>query len=400
MNGFVPIEFLKPLFVAFLFSHSQVDERTLHEVYFRPFKALVDAGTDAVMCSYGLLNGDAACASGDSLNGVLKTDWGFDGFVVSDWGAVAYDRCYGAFAMGCDMDQQGFGYSPCNTPDNVAAVGTARIDDAAARIIRPLVRRNMVVGLQPGSPTTIGCSTIGELGSGEDGNCWAERGVADATSTSRDALNVQLASEAVVLLKNDGGILPLVEPSQAADPMRVAVVGSACDATHDTDGLLASWNIGDYYVHGGSGRVLSSSVVSVFGGLSSRAATAAAAGSFEVMSSLTDDVAAAAALLASADLVVACGGATANEDSDRESLYLDQDDFLASVGELSAAASVPLVVVALCPGPIFTHNFRDNAAAILSIFLGGSSTGDAIASVQHLFMDEATLIVANCTHST
>ena len=66
---------------------SQIDERTLQEVYYAPFAASVEAGVGAVMCSYNRLNGVYACENPSSL-GDLKTGFGFSGFVMSDWGAT------------------------------------------------------------------------------------------------------------------------------------------------------------------------------------------------------------------------------------------------------------------------------------------------------------------------
>ncbi|KAJ6440504.1 glycosyl hydrolase [Purpureocillium lavendulum] len=66
---------------------SNVDDKTMHEVYLWPFQDAVKAGTGNVMCSYQRINNSYGCANSKTLNGLLKTELGFQGFVVSDWGA-------------------------------------------------------------------------------------------------------------------------------------------------------------------------------------------------------------------------------------------------------------------------------------------------------------------------
>ncbi|KAK3899433.1 putative beta-glucosidase M, partial [Staphylotrichum tortipilum] len=67
---------------------SNIDDRTMHEVYLWPFQDAVRAGTGNIMCSYQRLNNSYGCANSKSLNGLLKTELGFQGWVVSDWGAL------------------------------------------------------------------------------------------------------------------------------------------------------------------------------------------------------------------------------------------------------------------------------------------------------------------------
>lgn len=64
---------------------SNIDDKTMHELYLWPFADAVHAGAGCVMCSYNRLNNSYACQNSKSLNGLLKTELGFEGFVVSDW---------------------------------------------------------------------------------------------------------------------------------------------------------------------------------------------------------------------------------------------------------------------------------------------------------------------------
>lgn len=83
-----------------------VDGQALREVYLAPFKAVVDAGVASVMCAYNRINGIYSCGSDETLKHILRDEYGFRGFVTSDWGAT-----HGAefIARGMDMEQPGTG---------------------------------------------------------------------------------------------------------------------------------------------------------------------------------------------------------------------------------------------------------------------------------------------------
>lgn len=84
---------------------SDVDERTLHEVYLRPFRAAVDAGVWAVMAAYNRLNGIAASDHRQLLTSVLRDEWGFDGIVMSDWGGTR--STIASIEAGLDLEMPG-----------------------------------------------------------------------------------------------------------------------------------------------------------------------------------------------------------------------------------------------------------------------------------------------------
>ncbi len=66
---------------------SNIDDKTLHELYLAPFADALHAGVASVMCAYTGVNNSYSCQNSKLLNGILKTELGFEGFVVSDWGA-------------------------------------------------------------------------------------------------------------------------------------------------------------------------------------------------------------------------------------------------------------------------------------------------------------------------
>ena len=172
---------------------ADVDERTLRELYLRAFQRVVtQAQPWTVMCAYNRLNGVYASQNRWLLTDVLRGEWAFEGLVVSDWGAVA-DRV-AAVAAGLDLTMPG----PADAGDQalVDAVGDGRLDPALLQIsadrVRALVER--AAARQPG----------------------------DYDAEAHHALAREIAGRAIVLLKNEGGLLPLAADDGAQS---IAVIG-------------------------------------------------------------------------------------------------------------------------------------------------------------------------------
>jgi beta-glucosidase len=171
---------------------ADVDERTLREMYLSAFRRVVtQARPWTVMCAYNKVNGVYASQHHWLLTQVLRDEWGYDGVVVSDWGAVA-DRV-AAVAAGLDLTMPG----PDDAGDAALAeaVATGRLDRAqlgrAASRVAALVERAQA------------------------------RTPGDYDEAEHHELAREIAGRAIVLLKNDGGILPL-----AADAAQsIAVIG-------------------------------------------------------------------------------------------------------------------------------------------------------------------------------
>eukprot|EP00443_Scrippsiella_acuminata_P110242 CAMPEP_0115724212 /NCGR_PEP_ID=MMETSP0272-20121206/80658_1 /TAXON_ID=71861 /ORGANISM="Scrippsiella trochoidea, Strain CCMP3099" /LENGTH=256 /DNA_ID=CAMNT_0003167421 /DNA_START=1 /DNA_END=767 /DNA_ORIENTATION=- len=225
-------------------SNSQVDQRTLWEVYYPPFQAAADAGCAAAMCGYNLVNGKYACDNEDILVRDLKQSMGFDGWVMSDWWATK------EFAADEGLDQEMPGntmpFDPAKfTDDNLDTLSDEKID----AMVTPMLTKMLQYGLFD-NPVC------------EPPNCKDIETKTNATNAEHQALARELATQSVLLLKNEKGMLPL-----GAGVKRIALLGSACDATHDIEGMLRDWARGDYYAVGGSGRVIGASPVSVLAGL-------------------------------------------------------------------------------------------------------------------------------------
>jgi beta-glucosidase len=160
---------------------AEVDERTLREIYFPAFEHIVTTEQPAtVMCAYNKINGTHASEHHELLTEILRDEWGFEGLVVSDWGAVS-DRLK-ALAAGTDLEMP-----PTNTDDQiVAAVRTGELDesvlDLANQRLLSLIERT-TAGREVEPPTF--------------------------DRTEHHVLAREAAIAAAVLLKNDGDLLPL-----------------------------------------------------------------------------------------------------------------------------------------------------------------------------------------------
>lgn len=161
---------------------SQLDERTFREIYLTPFEIAVKEGKPGtVMCSYNKINGVHASDSRELLTDILRTEWGFDGLVVTDWGALN-DRIEG-YKAGCDLNMPGG--SKFMEKAALEAVRSGKLDEAyidatVERILRLVEKSQHIV--KP------------EID-------W------DAHHT----LALMVAEQGAVLLKNEDSILPLCE---------------------------------------------------------------------------------------------------------------------------------------------------------------------------------------------
>jgi beta-glucosidase len=226
-----------------------LDEQTLHEVYLLPFEAAIRAGVASVMCSYNHVNGQYACGSRSLLTGILRNELGFNGFVTSDWGATHSAQFLNA---GLDMemidgpDSSGYqepaflGAEPAALPPPTDLAGEGMGDiyggsipeeattpptsdsDLGAKVepetITEALKRGSV------SEATVGCAAsrvllqmdrFGLLDGGSKHAVTAQSIEANAKIIEKTG------EEAAVLLKNEGGALPL----KLADLASVVLIG-------------------------------------------------------------------------------------------------------------------------------------------------------------------------------
>ncbi|KAK0635764.1 glycoside hydrolase superfamily [Bombardia bombarda] len=179
---------------------ANIDDRTMHELYLWPFQDAVHAGSGNIMCSYNRVNNSYGCANSKTLNGLLKTELGFQGFVVSDWGAQ--HAGVATTLGGMDMAMPGAGvYWGEHLKSSVqnGTVPETRIDDMAMRIIAPWYQ----MGQDQGFPTP---------GIGMASDLTKPHKIVDARNSSFRSTLFDGAVEGHVLVKNIRNALPLNSP--------------------------------------------------------------------------------------------------------------------------------------------------------------------------------------------
>ena len=346
---------------------SEVDERTLREIYLPAFRQAVQTGgVAAVMTAYNLLNGQHCTEHGWLVDTVLRGEWGFRGIVMSDWQAVHDAKA--AFLGGTDLEMPSGKFINAASLTPLLASGAiteAQIDAKVERLLTTIIAA-----------------------------CFLDRPQEDPTlarhgDPAQAAVALEGARAALVLAKNDGGLLPVAP----AAVRRLLVVGPNAQPA--------------VYCGSGSGYVEAPGAVSVLDGL--RAAYPAATVEHHVGLQRTGEVLTDAAPLraaaAQADLVVVCVGygqsAATNsaaqaykpfwpdrgaralgiieaEDSDRPfALHPAQVATLQAV----LAANRRVVVVLNAGGGVDPAGWGDQAAAIIVAWYPGQAVGTAVAEV-------------------
>ncbi len=312
-----------------------VDERTLHELYLRGFEVAVRASAPhMVMAAYNRINGDHATDARWLLTDTLRERWGFDGVVVSDWGATA-DRAAGVTA-GMDLEMPG---GAGTEPALRAALAAGSLDPAHVALSAQRVI-DLAVRAQDSRATQA--PTMAEL------------------LDPHDALARRAAAASSVVLTNDG-TLPLTPGT------RVALIGAFAEHPR--------------FQGSGSSLVTPTRLTTARAALEAAGFTVSFAAGYEPVRSRPDAalVAEAAAVAASADVavvMVGLPGIAESEGFDREHLALpaQHDALVAAVAEAQ-----PRTVVALSVGSPVLLPWRDDVAAILLSYLGGQASGGALA---------------------
>ncbi len=313
-----------------------VDDRTLHEVELRAFQAAVQQAHSAtVMCSYNKLNGTYACENGDLLQRILRGQWGFNGYVLADYGAA--HNTLASLRNGLDFE-----------PWPPAAYQPAEIDAA----------------LLAGVPTsTLDDHVRNTLAT------WFRFGVFDRAAYRNDDSQIdwngdarkaiQIEEQATTLLRNQRRLLPL----KARRLRRIAVIGKPASA---------------FVTGGGSGNVTPHHFISLLDGIRSVAGRRV-----QVTYDDGSDVASAVADARAANVAIVAGSDYYTEGADRPCLTLecpndngDQDGLISSV----AAANRRTVVVLESGGADLTP-WRNQAGAVLEAWYPGGPGGLAVANV-------------------
>ena len=303
--------------------------------------AIERSSPGSVMCSYNLINGRWGCENHYLLNTVLKGDWAYKGFVMSDWGAVhstvdaANDGLDQHTGFCCKEDKPWFAPPAVKAALQSGAIPQSRLDDMVTRILWALFAKGPVD--DPVKVTPIGYA-------------------------ANAAVSQKAAEESLVLLKNDGNLLPL------RGVKSIAVIGG-----HADKGVLAGAGSSDVTPLGGDVKIgghtyLPSPPVDALRQELPKAKIAFDAG--------TDHVA-AAALAARSDVAIVFVTRHNSEGSEASLTMVDnQDDLVAAV----AKANPKTIVVAETGGAIYMPWIND-VPAILEAFYPGIRGGQAIARI-------------------
>ena len=360
------------------YNTTDLSEQRLRNLYLPPFKAAIDAGADTAMCSFNALNGVPACGNDYLMNRILKGEWDFDGFVESDWTAVAEMRACppktpdagecghgvaadgpaaAALALNSGVDSEMTSTLIRDFGAQLLAQGRIsmqRINDAVRRILRVKFRAGLFEN--PYAPVA-------------PDKAEAEMLKPDAVAAARKA-----ASRSMVLLQNNGGVLPL-DPSK-----KTAVIGPLAKNQHD---MLGPW--------WGAGR--DTDAVTIFDGINQQSPGATYAEGCKLSNTEpphTDPegcgsdagFAEAVAVAEAADQVVLALGETremSGEAASRSTLDLPgrQEELLRAI----KATGKPFAVVLLNGRPLALENVVDDAPAILEAWFPGVQAGPAVSDV-------------------
>jgi beta-glucosidase len=339
------------------YNTTEISENTLRSIYFPPFKAAVDAGVGTFMSAFNDLNGLPTSANPFTLTHVLRGEWKFDGFVVSDYESVRELLNHGiaadeaevarlALTAGVEMEMVSRLYNK-RMPALVkeGKVSMAVIDEAVRRVLRIKFRLRLF-----------------------------ERPYTDEArektlllSREHAAAAREIAARSIVLLKNERDLLPLDKGIKS-----IAVIGPLADNQVD---LMGSWT--------GDGR--SEDVVTLLAGIKAKVSPSTKVNYIkgcEIDGDVVDGIAGAANIAREADVAIVAVGEAAGmsgEAASRTSLDLPgrQLDLIKAV----QATGKPVVIVLMNGRPLAIDWVAGNVPAILETWFAGTQGGSAIADV-------------------
>jgi beta-glucosidase len=339
------------------YNTTDMSERTLREVYFPPFKAAVDTGVGTFMSAFNDLNGVPASANPFTLTKVLRGEWKFDGFVVSDYTAVeelikhglavdGTDAAQLALNAGVDMEMVSRLYNQHGAELlKSGKLNMATIDEAVRRILRIKFRLGLFD--HPYADETRERTVI--------------------LSPQNRAAAREIAARSMVLLKNERETLPL-----SKDVKSIALIGPLADSQTD---MIGSW----------SGDGNAADAVTLLAGIKAKVSPQTKinyAKGCDVKGDSTEGIDEAVRAARKSDVAIIAVGESADmsgEASSRSSLDLPgrQLDLVKAV----QATGKPVVVVLMNGHPLTINWLAENTPAILETWFAGTEGGNAIADV-------------------
>ena len=338
-----------------------MSERMLHEIYLPPFKAAAEAGVATFMNSFNDLNGVPATGNKYLQKTLLKGQWKFKGFVVSDWGSVGeminhgyvrdnYEAAMAAINAGSDMDMESRSYiQNLSRLVKEGKVNISTIDDAVKRILKKKF----------------------ELGLFDDPFRFSnkQREEQQRNNSANLAIAEDMAKKSIVLLKNERQVLPLSKQTKT-----IALIGPFIKGVRDNLGFW-SYDWPDDSVR----------IVTQFQGIQNKLGTNSAllyAKGCEIKDSSRAGFAEAVAMASQADLVIMSVGEArdmSGEAKSRSNIHLPgvQEELIRAVH----ATGKPVIVMINAGRPLVFNWTADNIPAILYTWWLGTRAGNAIADV-------------------
>ncbi|KAG6908409.1 hypothetical protein DXG01_004770 [Tephrocybe rancida] len=387
---------------------ANIDDRTLHEIYWYPFLRSIEAGVASVMCAYNRLNGTSSCHNAALLGptGLLQRD-GFKGYVVSDWGAT-HDSATDNANAGLDMEQPGDyivigggAFIGLKFALNDGSVTAARLNQMVTRILASWYRFGQDTVRNPAS-SDISYLLIDHLSKGyppvnydaqhPDGSGSLNLGVS-VRSDAHTALAREIASASAVLLKNNrttttgtpSGTTIRGLPVAASRIKTIAVVGQDAKAPNMSCNDLNECNDGTMSIGWGSGSNSLEFIVPPITALTSFVGTSAT-----ITSSLSNDLDAGAAAGKGKDVAFVFVNAMSGElgaydlvvgnQGDRNDLDLWYKG--GSLVERMAAVCNNTIVIIHSTGPVYMPwSSNPNITGLIYAGAPGEQTGPSIVDI-------------------
>ncbi|GLA07837.1 hypothetical protein AnigIFM60653_009076 [Aspergillus niger] len=339
---------------------SNIDDKTIHELYLWPFQDAVLAGSVAIMCSYERINNSYACQNSKTLNGLLKTELGFQGYVITDWGAQHGGIASANAGLDMVMPETTLWGSNLTTAIANGTMEASRLDDMATRIIATWYQLNQDTDF----PTP---------GVGMPASAQSEHQVVVGTAPDEKSTLLESAIEGHVLVKNTNNALPL------QTPQLVSVFGYDAKVTDSFD--LASTVLGTsplfqnytLWVGGGSGSNSPAYVIAPLNAIQQQA--------YEDGTSVLWDVSAQDPEVdPTSEACLVFINSFATEGYDRSALTDDYSDTL--VTNVASKCNNTIVVVHNA-GIRLVYNWIDheNVTAVVLAHLPGQDTGHALVDI-------------------
>ncbi len=338
------------------YNFTEISPATLHEVHLAPFKAAVDAGVATLMSAFNDIDGVPASGNHWLMTDLLRGQWRFRGMVVGDYTAdeelIAHgyakdgrDAAKKAFMAGMDMAMQSNLFNLW-LPDLVekGEVPVARLDEGVRRVLH----LKDAIGLFDNPYRSVSQK-------------------AERTSVSTPAmlkLSREAGARSIVLLKNDGNLLPLKK-----NPGRIAVIGPFAE---DRKNVVGTWAfMADEKLN-----------VSIAQGLRARGLTVTTAQGSEIEAPLPGGIATAVTVANAADIVLLAVGESqlmSGEAQSRTEITIPAPQM--ALAEAIAATGKPVIVLLRHGRALALHCAVKDAPAILATWFLGSESGHAIADV-------------------